>query len=824
MRELKKINYGKDFTEIADVIHECSSEYSILDIFGIYIYTLSVIAKMFVNSHASKSLANMAMNNMMGKPEKMNETTEHTRKFNEWYINADTEIFMYNNDRHYIYNLNTFDFDPFSTFTDIMDNCYDIGEKELLLHNGEKTFVLYTVSFLYNMKELTNIKVDANIEAITNEEDKYIINRVNFNICNLEDNHTASTSFEFSMDNDSSIMVPIEVVCTALVGFKNQISKDTTKFELSLLKSYKNNNFDVTNLLYNNYKIIFEDMDLFNSDEKYIANLNNPEYKIANSKYRSNIDDLIRDNSILLVPKKSLEEEIVSEDYGEANIVYDDIYDDLNEGISNSHHNLKPVSIISNDIKNLVSFLNDHRDSYYYEIINIHGSTNLALNNYSYELGSESVPILLVFEIVDDDTSRFISFEKVNDVIIQHAISNIYKWNIDNCKTVFGNDYRKFIERSIEEFMNDNGIKLSNYTSSTFNNQKSNNRITHKPSKNINSGNNMDDNVLNIEANPTSPNMSFNPISFTEIISDTLMSKYGKMLKTQVWLDNADMYGCFKAITEYLNISFTKFNEFNDDILGTELKDLFLINRIMINIYTRENLIDTYILYPKDEDNGNTVINGIMKVTNIIKDSFNNESVIIKSCKLNTKYDLGMNISSNAGFININLKMLLDHYIKGDKEQVKFNNELYRYDVSMFVLGILQRLFYDMIHEPKSRINNDYLIHQEKFNQTKMITELEKLISEGILTKDLITRLLVSLTYNIHSIKHGIVKNVEYKAIDNSSNLIFNSNQFIISMENTDKSRINLILIDTYTDRYELLNSLLKIFKYLNVITSDNKK
>jgi hypothetical protein len=334
----------------------------------------------------------------------------------------------------------------------------------------------------------------------------------------------------------------------------------------------------------------------------------------------------------------------------------------------------------------------------------------------------------------------------------------------------------------------------------------------------------MEDNVMNIEANATSPDLPFNPINFTEVISEALMARYAKMLKMQVGLDSADLNGSFKAITEYLKTSFTKFNEFNDDVLGTELKDLFLINRIMINIYTREDLIDTYILYPKDEDNGNTVINGIMKVTSIIKDSFNNESMLIKSCKLNTKYDLGMNISSNAGFVNINLKMLLDHYVKGSKEQVKFNNELYRYDVSMFVLGILQRLFYDMIHEPKSRINNTYLIHQDKFNQTKMITELEKLISEGILTKDLITRLLVSLSYNIHNIKHGIENNIEYKAIDKSSNLIFNSNQFIISMENTDKSRLNLILIDIYTDRYELLNSLLKIFKYLDVITSDNKK
>ena len=301
MRELQKINYGRDLTNIANLINTCSTQYSILDIFGIYIYTLLSISTTMMNDHTTKHVINNHKNGVMGSEDDLKPNS-----FTQWYSIINGNIHRYNNERHYVYDLNNFDFNIFTTFKDRVSNCYNLGEREILKHNGEKTFRLYDTNFFYNINDLDKIKVKINIDAIIDNDNK-MINSVKFVIINTENNDTASTSFEYSMNsqfNEVSIIKPIEIIAIAFIGLQNELSKDVTKFELSLLKAYKDNNLDSYNLLYSKYNIIFEDMDLFNSDSKYIANLNNPDYKIANSKYRSNIDELIANNSLLLSPKK----------------------------------------------------------------------------------------------------------------------------------------------------------------------------------------------------------------------------------------------------------------------------------------------------------------------------------------------------------------------------------------------------------------------------------------------------------------------------------------------------------------------------------------
>ena len=80
MRELQKINYGRDLTNIANLINTCSTQYSILDIFGIYIYTLLSISTVMMNDHATKHTINNYKNGVIGSEEDFKPTS-----FTQWY-------------------------------------------------------------------------------------------------------------------------------------------------------------------------------------------------------------------------------------------------------------------------------------------------------------------------------------------------------------------------------------------------------------------------------------------------------------------------------------------------------------------------------------------------------------------------------------------------------------------------------------------------------------------------------------------------------------------------------------------------------------------
>lgn len=227
----------------------------------------------------------------------------------------------------------------------------------------------------------------------------------------------------------------------------------------------------------------------------------------------------------------------------------------------------------------------------------------------------------------------------------------------------------------------------------------------------------------------------FNIFDFRDLVLDD-MEYFVKVIANQYQFNITDYKALFNRFKDLVSCEYKDFYNDSNCMDFDFIEEAIQAYSFIINISTKDTLIDSLIAYYDDDENKYNVLRIGDKYGEYSSDL--TKSLFFKYNRINTDNKINLNIICKEGAYNLALDQLCE-YLRCEYKEDVINNG---YDITQWILLLFEELFVreysNCIHNPTRHNCEDYSNHRDRFDTYKLSNVLkcmETYLEEGIINE-----------------------------------------------------------------------------------------